>query len=131
MWENRCSYSEGLLLCSISLSTTGCLTGSPDKEKIHGRNTSIFRNRYSENLSHETLSGTTEAHCWPFWPLSQCQDPLCQRSRELCSLWDPMRHSNSLCVHDAVPLASVLSQLDSMWPELVVALALPAFALVS
>ena len=33
MRENRCSYSKGLLLCSISLSTTECLTGSPDKEK--------------------------------------------------------------------------------------------------
>lgn len=33
MWENRCSYSEVLLLFSISLSTTGCQISSPDREK--------------------------------------------------------------------------------------------------
>jgi len=29
----------------------------------------LITNRYSENMSHETLSSTTEAQCWPFWPL--------------------------------------------------------------
>jgi len=86
------------------------------QRKIHGNNTSIFGNRYSENVFHETLSGTTEAQHWPFWPLRQPpvdlhqpQDPLCQPLEALRNLWDPLRHSSSLCMDDAVPLASALS----------------------
>ena len=56
--------------------------------KTTGNNTSLFGNRYLENLSHETLSNNFEA-------LRQPLAALRQPAGALRILWDPLRHSCS------------------------------------
>lgn len=121
MRGNRCSNYEGLLLCSISLSTTGCQTGSLDKEKqsavIHFYSETGIQKTYSTKPSPTTLK-----HCISLLLL-------CVSLRTLCV--SPLRHfaaSRTLCVtpaafcvDDVGPLAFAFSLLGSAWPALAVA----------
>ena len=82
------------------------------QRKIHGNNTSIFGNRYSENLSREALSTTLKLS---FGPFGLCVSLLltCASPRTLCV--SPLRHctaSGTLCV----TLEASAWMTQSLWP---------------
>ena len=101
------------------------------QRKIIGSNTSQFGSRYSKICPTKTSLAQLK-HCVSPPGLyvslkTLCVSPLrhCAASGTICIT--PI----ALCVDGAGPLASALSLLGSVWPELVTALTIPAFALVS
>jgi len=131
MRENRCSYYEGLLLCSISLSTIGCLIDSPDREKYMGAMPLYSKTRIQKTYTTKPSPATLKLSASLF---GLCINLLlhCVTRNTLCI--SPLRHCrtsgilcvtpSAFCMDDTVPLGSVLSLLGSAWPALAVALAL-------
>lgn len=114
MRENQCSYSEDLLLCSISLSTTRCLTGSLNRENTWHQYLSIrkqvFRKPIPRNpqgqlwssalalLASASTSCCTASTLWSsmstFWGIAQPLGPstsLLQPLLGWCSPSSPLR----------------------------------------
>ena len=113
-WENRCNYSKGLLLCNISLSTTGCQTGSPDKDKYLAAIPLYLEICIQKTCPTKPSSTTLKLYASPS---GLCVNLLrhCATSGTLCIT------PAALYVDDTIPLGSALSLLGSTWPALAAA----------
>ena len=111
-WENWCSSSEGFIIKHLFLSTTGCQTGSPDRE-INLAVIRLLRSRYSASLLHENLSNTSLRLCVsPPRLCASLENPLRQPTNALRWLSSPLHHSRK----PSGPLRSHFGPLhDSHW----------------
>lgn len=96
MLENRGTYSESLLLCNISLSTIGCLTGSPNREKYTAA-IPLYLETYIQKTCPMKPSPAQ-------MKLSASPSGLCISPRTLCV--SPLRHCTTSRTLYVTPTAS-------------------------